>query len=137
MHARRRSRRGSRSITALLATLVAIVASLIVAPAASAAPLGWVYISTPTWQGNCNWGSNGSVSHLHLSVGNTWTTPAGGDRGDDLVYAQVRLNENQQVSFTAFCNKWPGSWQPGVGQTIRPTRNGQTVWIGPAGVRYN
>jgi len=45
------------------------------------------------------------------------------------------LNENQSVSYTAFCNKYPGYWQPGVGVTIRPTRNNQTVWIGPAGVR--
>lgn len=39
------------------------------------------------------------------------------------------------MSYTAFCNKYPGYWQPGVGVTIRPTRNNQTVWIGPAGVR--
>ena len=121
----------------LAAASAFLAASAVAAPPASAVTYGWVYISTPTWLANCNWGNNGRVTGLHLSVGGTWTTPAGGDWGDDLVYARVRLYEYQQVSYSAYCNKWPGSWQSGVAQTIRPTRNNQTVWVGPAGVRYN
>lgn len=122
-----------RSVWAALgAVVIALTVTVVAAPAASAAPLGWVYISTPTWLGNCPAG--GSVTQLRAAVGNTWS---GGDAGDDLLYVKVRLNENQQVSYTAFCNRWPGYWQPGVAQNIRPTRNNQTVWIGPLGVRYN
>ena len=127
-----------RHFYAFVVALLAVLATAVItAPSASAATYGWVYISTPTWQGNCNWGSNGRVSGLHLTVVDSWQTPTAGDWGGDLVYARVRLNQSQQVAYSAFCNKWPGSWQAGISKTIRPTRNNQTVWIGPAGVRYN
>lgn len=125
-----------KAAAALALGLVSAGSSTLAAPAADASTYGWVYISAPTWLGNCNWGSNGSVTGLLVSVGNTWSTTSW-YRGDDLVYARVRLGESQQVSYTAYCNKWPGSYQPGVAQMIRPTRNNQTVWVGPAGVRYN
>jgi hypothetical protein len=123
-----------RRVRGLLVVMaLALGVTIVSAPAASAAPYGWVYISAPTWQGNCSAG--GSVVNMNAAVGNTWS---GGDAGDDLLYVRVRLNENQQVSYSAFCNKWPvGYWQPGVAQTIKPTRNNQTVWVGPLGVRYN
>lgn len=125
-----------RALAAISLGLVTIGSSTVTGPAADAATYGWVYISTPTWLANCNWGSNGKVTALLLSVEGTWSTTSW-DRGDDLVYAKVRLGETQRVSYTAYCNKWPGSYQSGVTQTIRPTRSNQTVWIGPAGVRYN
>ena len=125
------TRRISAAVLAVAAACSTTVAS---APPASAAPMGWVYISTPTWLGNCP--SGGRVTGLLVSVGDTFSTTRW-DWGDDLVYAKVRLNETQQVSFTAYCNKWPGYYQPGVGQNIRPTRNNQTLWVGPAGVRSN
>jgi hypothetical protein len=120
--------------SALFTMVAAVLTTLAVAPPASAAGYGWVYISTPKWLANCAKG--GSVTGLLVSVGDTWSTTAW-DRGDDRVYAKVKLGQRQQVSYTAFCNKWPGYYQPGVAQFVRATRNNQTAWIGPAGVRYN
>ncbi len=125
-----------RVASVFLALSAAMATSLVGTPPAQAATYGWVYISMPTWLGNCAFGSAGSVRTINASVGNTWSVA--GDTGDDLVYARVLLGQNQQVSYNVFCAKWPaGSWQAGVGKIIRPTRNNQTVWVGPAGVRYN
>jgi hypothetical protein len=49
---------------------------------------------------------------------------------------RVLLNENQQVSYSGFCSKGRMP-RTGVSHTIQPTRNNQTVRLGPAGVRYN
>ena len=124
---------GSRAVMSVLAAVAAVLVTLVTAPAASAAPMGWIYISAPTWLGNCASGQAGRMVYMQAAVGNTWS---GGDAGDDLLYVKVRLNENQQVSYTGFCSKGRIP-QSGVGQIIRPTRNNQTVWLGPAGVRYN
>jgi hypothetical protein len=112
--------------------LSVLFASIIGAPTASAAD-GWNYISLPTWLGNCPTG--GSVKQLSVSVGNTWS---GGDFGDDLVYARVRMNEDQTVVAQGLC--YQGSrtyWGPASSNTIHPTRQNQTWWVGPAGVSHN
>lgn len=105
---------------------------------AEAASTGWVFISAPTWLGSCPQG--GSVVELHGTVDNLWTTPPRGDRGDDLVYAKVRLGASSRVQFQPICSRpwYRGGNYRGVPftQSIRATRNKQTIWVGPAGVRY-
>ena len=114
---------------ALLLAAAAFAAS---APAASAGT-GWNYISLPTWLGNCPYG--GSVKYLSVTVGNTWS---GGDWGDDLVYARVNLYQSQRVTARGLCNAagWQ-YWGPWSYQTIYPTRQNQTWWVGPRGVSRN
>lgn len=106
---------------------------------AQAAPVGNVYVSFPTWLANCPGG--GSVTGINAAVGNLWVTPAGGDWGDDLVYPRVNLNANNTISAQNFCARpwWQGGgyWAPAVSVTFRPTRNGQTFWVGPAGQSHN
>ena len=124
-----------RLLTTLLMSLGILTASVSVAPIASASSQGWVYIAFPKWLANCP--NGGDVKGVLASVGNTWSTTSW-DTGDDLVYAKVRLNSNQQVSYTLLCKKGLKTYyQPGFANTIKPTRNNQTVWVGPAGVRYN
>jgi hypothetical protein len=132
---RLRARGRLRGLVAVL--LAAFAFSVAVPPVpADAATYGYVYISLPTWKGNCNWGSLGRVTIISGTVSNVSSVSM--DRGDDLVYMKVKLGEYNRVQFTAFCNKWPGWWQPGFTTSIRPTRNNQTVWIGPgAGPSYN
>jgi hypothetical protein len=129
----------ARFAAAAIALVAALGLSLATDPAALAAPRqGWIYISTPQWLGNCVDGkNNGPVTGLLMAEGDTYSSSRW-DRGDDIVYAKVNLGQRQQVSYEAFCSKpWPGRYQPGVAQFITPTRAGQTVWVGPAGVRYN
>lgn len=118
----------------LAAVALAVVAGAVVAATpAHAVTYGWNYISLPTWAGNCPQG--GSVKYLFVSIGDSWS---GGDSGDDLVYGKVRLNEDQQVSAQGLCYQGSLSyWGPASQQTIHPTRNNQTWWVGPAGVWHN
>jgi len=121
-----------RVIAALSSVIVACLIASVAAPTASAAT-AWNYISLPTWLGNCPGG--GSVKFLQVSVGNTWS---GGDWGDDLVYARVNLYQSQAVVARGYCqagSRW--YWGPASHQMIYPTRQGQTWWTGPAGVRHN
>jgi hypothetical protein len=124
-----------RAVVTVLSILAMIGAVLVVAePAQAAGGNGWVYISLPTWLNNCP--SGGAVRYPRVAVGATWS---GGDYGDDLVYAFVVLNTNQTVSGQGLCYfgstyGYPG---PAFSQTIRPTRNNQTWWVGPGGVRHN
>lgn len=126
-------------ITGVAASSAAVVAvalaALGVAPPASASTMGWVYISAPTWLGNCADGRDGKVDGLFATVGDTWSTN-GADPGDDTVYAKVRLGEDQLVSFQAHCSRSTVSWEVGVAQRIEPTRDGQTIWVGPGGVQH-
>ena len=117
------------------AVVVVALAALAIAPPASASTMGWVYISTPTWLGNCADGRDGKVDGLFATVGDTWSTN-GADLGDDMVYAKVRLGEYQPVSFQVRCSRSAESWQAGVGLSIAPTRSGQTVRVAPGVVRY-
>lgn len=113
---------------------------LVASPAQAAT--GWVYVSFPKWLGNCPGG--GSVFAILASANGTWTTGGKFDWGDDLVYAKVNLGRYQEFSAQLWCAKSPGKSKPerfnvshAVTASIRATRNNQTVWIGPNGVRYN
>jgi hypothetical protein len=99
---------------------------------AEAASFGWVYISFPKWLGNCA-ANNGAVKTV-------WgqTTPGGtvwnADAGDDIVYGRVALGQTNSVQFTLFCAKGVASnYQPGASVSFVPTRNNQTIWVGPTG----
>lgn len=126
------------------ATVIAVALSIGTALGGAApanAATGWIYISFPKWLGNCPAG--GSVFAILASVGGTWSTGGRFDWGDDLVYAKVNLNQSQSVSAQVWCAKSPGRTKPerfnvshSVSQTIKPTRNNQTVWVGLNGVRY-
>lgn len=126
-------RSARRLLVIAIAAFSVLCGSVAGAPAASAASYGWNYISLPTWLGNCPGG--GSVRYLQVMVGDTWS---GGDYGDDLVYAKVRMNENQTVVAQGQCVSGSRTyWGPASSNTIRPTRQNQTWWVGPAGVNHN
>ena len=106
------------------------------------AATGYIYIAFPTWLGNCPKG--GSVTIINATTGpygELWSTPAGGDKGDDKIYAKVLFNTNNLVTYQNFCRKgilglssyWDAAWQV----TIRPTRSGQTFWVGRLGQSHN
>ena len=117
------------------AAVCAAGVSLAVATPAHAA-VGYNYVSLPTWLGNCP--SGGSVKYLQVS---TWATQGSGyaaDFGDDLVYVSVGLNMDNTVVAQPLCYKGNQTyWGPASSNTIRPTRGGQTWWVGPGGVSHN
>jgi hypothetical protein len=122
-----------------LGVAAALTVSTVTSGTAQAYPYSYVYVSFPTWLANCPAG--GSVTGIFAANGDLWSTPAGGDWGDDLVYPKVNLNANNQISGQGYCNRpWykGGSyWGPAVSATIYPTRGGQTFWIGPGGQTHN
>jgi hypothetical protein len=134
------SRVTTRRISLTLAA-TAVLGGLSAAAPASAST-GSVYVSVPAWLGNCPhggspvgvWGTTGPYGEL-------WSTPAGGDWGDDLVYARVRIGTRNTFTFKAFCQRpWyrGGSyWGPASQQTAHVSRVNQTVWTGPWGIRTN
>jgi hypothetical protein len=124
-----------RLATTAAAIMVGVTAALVVVAPAHAA-VGRVYVSLPTWLGNCP--NGGSVQYLQVS---TWATQGSGtaaDYGDDLVYISVGLNMNNTVVAQPLCYKGKETyWGPASSNVIRPARTGQTWWVGPAGVRNN
>lgn len=130
---RPRARRAYRLLSLFAATIAMTATVALAATPAQAVTYGWNYISLPTWAGNCPQG--GSVKYLFVTIGDSWS---GGDSGDDLVYGRVRLNESQRVTAQGLCYRGSVSyWGPASQQTIRPTRNNQTWWVGPGGVWHN
>ena len=138
-----------RRVVSVLVAVAVMALGMIVGttqtPQASAATsYGNVYISFPKWQGNCPRGGNvyaigGSVTGLEVPT--SWNA-RGWDYGDDLIYARVALKKRSQVSAQVWCNQAKPTARPrsiSVSHTviaqIKPTRNGQTVWVGPKGVR--
>ena len=132
--------KGKRRVLAALVTVgVALGLSgtaVAVAGPASAWTAGYIYVSFPTWLGNCPQGGN--VIGINAAVDGMWS---GGDWGDDLVYPRVRLNDWNTISAQNFCRQWgrPGGgyWAPATSTRFYPTRNNQTVWVGPAGWQRN
>lgn len=126
-------------VGAVAAASVVLPVGLVSGNTAEAAGTGYVYLSYPTWAGNCP--SGGSVRGLYGAVDTLWATPAGGDWGDDLVYAKVRLGANSTVSMQPICYRpWyrGGSYRGVVTQhVIKATRSGQTFWLGPFGKWHN
>lgn len=121
--------------------LVSLIALLAVTPTANSRSLsvGNVYVSYPTWLGNCPGG--GSVTGIYAASGVLWSTPSWGDWGDDLIYPRVNFYTYNPISAQLYCNRpWyrgGGYWGPAVQAYIYPTRNGQTFWVGPWGQRHN
>ncbi len=133
-----------RAIAASVLSAAAVVGTWSNVGEAHAAT-GHVYISFPTWQGNCPAG--GSVRAINGSV--TGTTQVyswelrNWDVGDDLIYPKVLLNKPNRASVGVWCGKNASS-RPGVlarashavSVVVTPKRNNQTIWVGPRGVRY-
>lgn len=125
-------RRVRTAFTAIAAAGLVAAGLGLAAPAQAAD--SWVYISLPTWLGNCPGG--GSVKMVYLSVGDTWSTA--GDAGDDIVYAKVHLNQSQPVTGEGLCYKGSQTYYgPAFYQDITPTRLKQTWWVGPGGTSHN
>jgi hypothetical protein len=130
---------GRRALVATIASC-AIIAS--VAAASSQASYGNVYVSFPTWLGNCPGGGN--VVGIYAANSYIWSTPATGDWGDDLIYPGVVMFAGapyNQISAQNICSR---PWYRGgnyrstpVSASIYPTRNGQTFWVGPFGQSHN
>jgi len=110
--------------------LTLVVASVGASASSARAATGWVYICWPTWQGN-----PGGVN-LIQAYSPLWSTT--GDAGDDIVYARVTLNANNQVIYQLFHTTSYGTFRIGMGSnTVRPTRSNQCWYIGPSGVTHN
>lgn len=125
---------------ACIAAVLGFVGSVAVLPtSAHAWTASNVYVSYPTWLGNCPGGGN--VIGIYSASGNLWSTPATGDWGDDLIYPRVYLYTSNTISAQVFCSRpwWKGGnyWGPAVSASITPTRGGQTFWLGPWGQRRN
>ena len=133
----RRITRHKRVPLAAAAALVMTLSSLLVAAPASAAT-GYIYVSLPTWLGNCSLG--GSVKYVGMSSYSSSTSGYSSDFGDDLAYLRVGINESVNLIGQGICYKSgrpPQYNTPVVNVFIRPARHGQTFWIGPGGVRSN
>jgi hypothetical protein len=134
----RRSVRGWKrfALAGLLATGVAGAgAAVMPAGTAAASSRAWVYVSMPTWQGNCPRG--GSVKYLNVS---TWgsITDNRADAGDDMVYISTAMNENTTLVAQGLCYNGSATYYgPAVSVTIRATRQNQTFWVGPGRVASN
>ncbi|MEU7381835.1 MULTISPECIES: hypothetical protein [unclassified Streptomyces] len=99
---------------------------------AQAASYGWVYISFPKWLGNC---PNATVKGIQAYT-NYWST--NWDMGDDLVYGKVALGQRNTIIGNLLCKRRIGGYYQAVARyDVVPTRNKQTVWIGPGGWTRN
>ncbi len=136
---RSRIPRRIKGIAAGIAAVSVMALAPFAAQPAEASSIGNVYVSYPTWLGNCPGG--GSVTGIYAASGNLWSTPATGDLGDDLIYPKVYLYANNQISAQVFCSRaWYNGgnyWGPAVSATIYPTRTGQTFWVGPTSQTHN
>lgn len=136
-------KRTLRLSLACAAALIVPAATTVVTPGeAQGASVGWAYIAFPTWLGNCG-AAGGSVYAVQAMVGGTDVT-RGFDFGDDIIYAKVKLKQSQDVSAQVWCSQRKPKSKPArfllshaVSQKIKPTRDKQTAWVGPGGVRYN
>ena len=127
--------RATRRVMIALALALGLSVGL-PATSASAAGTTHVYVSLPTWLGNCP--NGGSVKYLQVSTWAPSTSDSRADSGDDLVYIRAGYRENTTVVARGLCYKGSTTyWGPAVSRTIYATRSGQTWWIGPAGVRSN
>jgi hypothetical protein len=134
MQSHRRSSRFRRVLVAAVLAMSFSGAGLAATTPAQAYPYVNIYVSMPTWAGNCP--SGGSVAYAWAMIGNTWS---GGDWGDDLIYGTANAYVSQELITKVTCRWWWGGTYPGA-QTdhwITPTRYGQTWWVGPNYVSHN
>lgn len=116
-------------------TLGIALATYSAAPAHAAGSTG-VYISLPTWLGNCPAG--GSAKYVWASSYSLEASSSAGDWGDDIVWLTVASNDYTTIVAQPLCyNGSKSYWGPASSNTIYATRWGQTWWVGPAGVRHN
>lgn len=63
------------------------------------------------------------------------------DMGDDLVYIRASIGSTQTIVTKTLCSRswqYPASyWGPEASHEVYVSRNNQTVWSGPGGVRTN
>lgn len=126
-----------RAFRTVAAAVLMTASSLTVATPASAAT-GYIYVSLPTWLGNCSLGGN--VKYVGMSSYSSSTSGYSADSGDDLAYLRVGINESVNLIGQGICFKSgrpPQYNTPIVNVHVRPTRHGQTFWVGPGGVRSN
>ena len=131
---RRRWRRRAAVLLAALSLLgVSMAAS---GPAAQASYAGYIYISVPSWAGNCPSGGSPIGAYGVVDV-----MGQAMDFGDDLVYVRARIGDYNTITARAYCSRSWSNWVPYWGPTsqhrIYVNRNGQTVWQGPFGVWKN
>ena len=119
-------RKARKQLASLLLAAGAVTAPLALSAAPAAAANGGVYVVTPTWWG---WCSGSSVTGVYWF--NQTTGGSGGDTGDDIAWIPVNLNTSNELTLTVQC---ANPQRNGATYTfIRPTRNGQTWFIGSGG----
>lgn len=124
-----RSTKLRKAMIALLAVGSASVGMGLSASPAVAAD-GWNYIVIGNW--NCP--NGGSITQIKGAV---YTGPgsytqmwSGGDSGDNIVWAKVRLNQDNRFTGSAYCSRGIRSqWVTIADRYFRPTRANGTVWL--------
>lgn len=112
------------AIPRIFLSLALVLGFAAIGPAGPAtAATASVYLVTPKWWGWCP-GSGNSVTRVNYVVAGV---SQGGDSGDDVVYARVNLNVNNTVIMAVTCRF---NTPQGSSAVIRPTRNGQTFFMG-------
>ncbi len=122
-----RKRLGALALAGTTAT------AILAAPPAEAASTGWIYLVYPSWYGNC---PNGKVAAIQAASRHTSTN---WDAGDDIVYLKLDLNRRNTVNANLMCKRGRHiiGYQTVTRSDLVPTRNRQTIWLGPAGWRRN
>jgi hypothetical protein len=131
--ATRASHRRRTGLAVFAGVLLALTTmAMTAAPAAAVTSNAGIYAITPQWGGWCPKGTGvaryNKVTHVRYvnhTTGDQW-----GDSGDDIVWARVRLNQNNSITMAVQC-RW--SMPQGTNFTIRPTRNGQSFWFSAVG----
>jgi hypothetical protein len=121
-----------------LATAVAMLGGILTVAStpAQAASSYWIYVSMPTWLGNCPQG--GSVKLPEVTAWFGGDSSYASDYGDDLVWIRVGANTNTTIVASGLCYNGTRSWPAAASyNTIHATRTGQTWWVGPYGTRRN
>jgi hypothetical protein len=118
--------------TATIALVLSVLGVLAASPSVGAkATSSGVYIVTPQWWGWCPHNGVHAVYGWNLTNG-----ASAGDAGDDIIWLGVNLNQPNEISVQVECNG--GLWSTATYTWIRPTRNGQSWFIGTnAGTWHN
>lgn len=114
----------------ITATLVAVGLLVVPAMPAQAASYTYIVVNDRVCPGKSK--VRGILYH-NLATGKSsryW------DNGDNIVYPEVKINRNNKITMQVRCDKKVALffWQPvgytSVQKTIKPTRSGQTFWVG-------
>ncbi len=125
------SRRPTRFAAAVTAVAIGLLAPLLAtaSPASAATANAGVYVVTPRWWGHCSAPTDGvaGIATVNSYVGHSNR----GDYGDDITWVPVRLNTNQSVQIKVICRRLGAAGGASMSINIRPTRHGQTYFVGP------